>query len=197
MTAQTCEALFSLLLACVSLNAGLGAPAQSSQTGKVEDRKSKTEGQENRKIYTNEDLIQLRDKQQKGLSPSLSSGSASPSSETTKPKKVDDKMSLSAYRDLNGHDRDYWRKKVTPLRSQVDSLNSQIHSLKEKQSKVGPAGGLRVSKSGRLHTSSKDNRQELSERLAELERKRGLVLKSIQDLEDEARKAQALPEWLR
>jgi hypothetical protein len=189
--------LFSLLLACVFLGAGLGVPVQSPQSGKTEHRNGKTEGQESKKVYTNEDLIRLREKQQKGSSPSLALENAKPSSGASQPNKAGDKTSLSAYRDLNGHDRDYWRKKATPLWSQLDNLNSQIDSLKKRQSEAGPASSLRVSRSGALRTSSKDNQQELSRRLAELERKRGLILKSIQDLEDEARKAQALPEWLR
>ena len=186
------------MLLAVLLDAGLGIPARSSQTGKPEDPEKKAEGQQNRKkVYTNEDLIQLRDKRKEGASPSSTLEVPSASPEKTWRNGPQKDMSLSGYRDLNGHDREYWRKKVKPLRTQLDGLSSQIAALRQKQSEVGNVGGVRVSKNGRLRAASKDNQQNLSRRLGELERKQNLALKSIQDLEEEARKAQALPEWLR
>ena len=56
---------------------------------------------------------------------------------------------------------------------------------------------MKVSRSGKLHASSSDTKAQVAKRIDDLKQKRAGVLKSKQDLEEEARKAQALPEWLR
>jgi len=185
-------------LLAVLLEAGLTCPAPASQGTAPEDPQRKTEGQENKKrVYTNEDLIQLRDKNKEEDSSSSTAVSSSPSLEKDKGKASQKGTSLSGYRDLNGHDREYWRKKIKPLRSQLDSLNSEIGAVKQKLADLGTTDGVRVSRDGHLRAPSKGSQQDLSRKLADLERKRGVTTRSIQDLEEEAHKAQALPEWLR
>lgn len=186
------------VLCVVFVGTAFQTSAQSSPTGNLEDPEKKAQEQKTRrKVYTNDDLIQLRDKQKEASSLSSNPENSDPSREKTGGKGMTKDMSLSGYRDLNGHDREYWRKKIKPLRTELDNLNSQIGALRQKQSENGSTAGIRVTRSGRLRASSKDNQQELARRLGDLERKRKLALKSIQDLEEEARKAQALPEWLR
>jgi hypothetical protein len=186
------------LLLAVFWDVGLSYPAQSSQSARPEEPGRKTEGQGNRKkVYTNEDLIQLRDKHKEEESSSSTPVTPSHSILEAKGKGTEKGMSLSGYRDVNGHDREYWRKKIKPQRAQLESLNSEISSVQQRQANVGTAGGIRVSREGHLKTTSKDSQQDLSRKLADLERKRGVIARSIQDLEEEARKAQALPEWLR
>ncbi len=190
-------ACIGLLLAVV-LDVGLSYPAQSSQSSGPGEPERKAQGQEKRKrVYTNEDLILLRDKHNEEESPSSTPATPNPSISKAKDKGTEKGISLSNYRDLNGHDREYWRKKIKPLRAQFESLNSEISSVQQRQANVGTAGSIRVSRDGHLKTTSKDSQQDLSRKLADLERKRSVIARSIQDLEEEARKAQALPEWLR
>jgi prefoldin subunit 5 len=104
---------------------------------------------------------------------------------------------LDSYRDANGHDRTYWQKKIKPLRSRLDELDSQIQSVQRRQAETNVTTGLKVSRKGTLRASSHDSAQALAKKMDDLTRKRSLVVKSIQEVEEEARKAQALPEWLR
>ena len=70
-----------------------------------------------------------------------------------------------------------------------------MQSLKEKQANTNVTTGLKVSRKGHLHAS--DSAATQARKMDELKQKRALVLKSIQEVEEDARKAQALPEWLR
>jgi len=181
----------------VVLVVGLGYSTQSVQNSNSGEPEKKTGGQQKRtRVYTNEDLSQIREKQKGEESPN-STVTPSLSNSKARGKDREKDLSLSGYRDLNGHDREYWRKKIKPLRSQLDSLNSEIGAVKQKLADLGTTDGVHVSRDGHLRAPSKGSQQDLSRKLADLERKRGVTTRSIQDLEEEAHKAQALPEWLR
>ena len=186
------------LLLAVVLDVGLGYPAQSEQSSNPGESGKKTEGQQKKtRVYTNEDLNQLRDKHKEEDSPTSTTNTPSLSNSKGKDKDREKDLSLSGYRDVNGHDREYWHKKLKPLRAQFENLNSEIGSVRQKQADLGTTGGVRVSRDGHLKAPAKGSQQDLSRKLADLERKRGVIARSIQDLEEEAHKAQALPEWLR
>jgi predicted nucleic acid-binding Zn-ribbon protein len=76
-------------------------------------------------------------------------------------------------------------------------LDSKIADLEDKKAGQTVSSGLKVSKSGKLHTSSGDPQAKLQQKIDELKLQRSQVSREIEDLEERARKAHALPEWLR
>ena len=140
-----------------------------------------------KKVYTNEDLNGLKDTTRVNQPPA------------TSPPQKDGKQAggIGGYRDTAGHDREYWQKRIRPLNNQLETLDSQIAAQQAKYDHLNAASGMKVSRSGKLHSSSSDTRAQVAKRIDDLKQKRAGVAKSKQDLEEEARKAQALPEWLR
>jgi hypothetical protein len=148
-----------------------------------------------KKVYTNEDLILLRKKKQ--IDQGETTDELNKASNVGKSgQKKSGSSSLSNYRDLDGHDRVFWQRKIRPLRTRLETLNTQITSLQGQQADTDVAKGIKVSRKGHLQASS-DGSRALSKRIADLEQKKTDALKSIQGIEEDARKAQALPEWLR
>ena len=140
-----------------------------------------------KKVYTNEDLNSLKDTTRVNQPPA-----------TSPPQKAGKQAAgIEGYRDTAGHDREYWQKRIRPLNNQLETLDSQIAAQQAKYDRLNAASGMKVSRSGKLHSSSSDTRAQVAKRIDDLKQKRAEVLKSKQDLEEEARKAQALPEWLR
>jgi hypothetical protein len=140
-----------------------------------------------KKVYTNEDLNGLKDttrvNQPLATNPTQKTGKHG--------------AGIEGYRDLAGHDREYWQKRIRPLNNQLETLDSQIAAQQAKYDHLNAASGMKVSRSGKLHSSSSDTRAQAAKRIDDLKQKRAEVLKSRQNLEEEGRKAQALPEWLR
>ena len=141
-----------------------------------------------KRVYTNEDLKSLKDTTRVNQPPAT----------TSRPQKAGrHSAGIEGYRDTAGHDREYWQKKIRPLNNQVETLDSQIAAQQAKYDRLNAASGMKLSRSGKLNASSSDTRAQVSKRIDDLKQKRAEVLRSKQDLEEEARKAQALPEWLR
>ena len=140
-----------------------------------------------KRVYTNEDLKELQDTTRVNQ-PSATKGREKPGKNSA---------GIEGYRDTAGHDREYWQKKIRPLNNQLETLDSQIAAQQAKYDRLNAASGMKLSRSGKLSASSSDTRAQVSKRIDELKLKRAEVLKSKQGLEEEARKAQALPEWLR
>ncbi len=143
--------------------------------------------QKPKKVYTNEDLSELRSKK-------INQSAARPQdAKQSKPaiRGIDD------YRDNRGHDRAYWQQKARPLRNRVDVLNAQISSLEKKRGSLNATSGVKVTRSGKLRANSADTRLQMDKRIDTLKREKEETLKALQDLDEEARKAGALPEWLR
>jgi hypothetical protein len=171
---------------------GTANPAAHFQEEKPPDAKSK--------VYTNDDLSHPGKKRGAKSDETKSVEKAGAESAKQKPTSKKDSRSASAldnYRDVQGHDRSYWQKKMRPLRGKLDSLDLQIQSLQERQANTNVTTGLKVSRKGQLHASQKDSATTLARKMDDLKQKRVLVVKSIQEVEEDARKAQALPEWLR
>jgi chromosome segregation ATPase len=185
----------SIISACL-LSLWILAEVPQSKSQIFAQGEGETETKE-KKVYTNEDLIRLRKKRH------INQGELETTNESTKASNADkssrkksESSSLSNYRDLDGHNRAYWQGKVRPLRTRLETLNAQITSLQGQQADTNVDKGIKISKKGRLQASN-DSRRALSKRIADLEQRKTDVLKSIQELEEDARKAQALPEWLR
>jgi len=146
-----------------------------------------TAKQKAKKVYTNEDLKSLKDTTRVNQPPATS-----PPQKSGKPS-----AGIEGYRDTGGHDREYWQKRIQPLNNQLGTLDSQIAAQQAKYDHLNAASGVKLSRSGKLQASSSDSRAQVAKRMDELKQKRAEVLKSRLALEEEARKAQALPEWLR
>ena len=158
----------------------------SQEKGKSE-KEEKSEDKR-KKVYTNEDLKEL-----KGPEPNQGVTVEKKPSSTHKGQGG---STIDQYRDLQGHDRTYWQRRISPLRNQLEAINSQIAELQQRKDNLNPTSGIKVSRRGRLRASS-NTRQSMEKRIEEKEGKRSEVMRSIQTVEEEARKAQALPEWLR
>jgi hypothetical protein len=146
-----------------------------------------TSKQKARKVYTNEDLKGLKDTTRVNQPPAT----------TASPGAKGRAAGIEGYRDTAGHDREYWQKRIRPLNNQLETLDSQIAAQQAKYDRLNAASGVKLSSSGKLRASSTDTRAQVAKRMDDLKQKRAGVAKSKQDLEEEARKAQALPEWLR
>ena len=144
--------------------------------------------QKAKKVYTNEDLKDLNDATRINQQPRATDASQQSGSRGT---------GIEGYRDTGGHNREYWQKRIRPLNNQLETLDSQIAAQQAKYDHLNAASGMKLSRGGKLHSSSSDTRAQVAKRIDDLKKKRAGVSKSKQDLEEEARKAQALPEWLR
>jgi hypothetical protein len=164
----------------------LGANAHEEKAGATSPAEE-TPKRKAKKVYTNEDLKSLKDTTRVNQPPATSTPQGAGSHGT----------GIEGYRDTGGHDREYWQKRMRPLNNQLETLDSQIAAQQTQYDRLNAASGVKVSRSGKLHANSSDTRAQVAKRIDDLKRKRAEVLKSKQDLEEEARKAQALPEWLR
>ncbi len=144
-------------------------------------------GQKPKKVYTNEDLSELKTSKRVNQAPDRSSESS----------KTKEAKGLPAYRDSNGHDRSYWRQKVQPLRNRLEALDTQIAALEARRGKLSATSGIKVTRSGKLRTNSSDTRVQLDRRIDDLKREKTETQMALQDLEEDARKAGAFPEWVR
>src|SRR5262249_15335848 len=145
------------------------------------------------KVYTNDDLSKPEAREQ-----TKSNHHDAPSSKQKSVSKESRSSSaLDSYRDAQGHDRAYWQKKIRPLRNKLDGLDLQIQDLQQKQASTNMTSGLKVSRKGQLHASQKDSAAALSKKIDGLKLQRASVITSIHEVEEDPRKAHALPEWLR
>jgi chromosome segregation ATPase len=171
-----------------------GDSAKSSPAASESEEKNEAKSR-SKKVYTNEDLKELKETVPINQAPEVTSESKGSESKASR-KKIKT-AGVDSYRDIHGHDRTYWQQKIRPLRKQLESLDSQVASLQSKQDKMNAASGIKVSRSGKLQASSSDTRAQLTKQIEGLNAKKAETLRSIQEVEEDARKAQALPEWLR
>ena len=179
----------SVLLAGPLVMTGILLLDAGAQEGKPEAPPAQsTSKPKAKKVYTNEDLKSLKDTTRVNQSPATMPSAQRSGTRGT---------GIESYRDKQGHDRDYWQKKVRPLNNQLETLDTQIAAQQAKYDRLNAASGVKLSRSGTLRASSSDTRIQVAKRIDDLKQKRAEVVKSKHDLEEEARKAQALPEWLR
>ena len=167
---------------------GEAFPASEAQTSTDGSKETSPSDRKEKKVYTNSDLERLKTTQP------INQDAAKKDSPG---KNRSSKSELENYRDIHGHDREYWQQKMHPLRSKLNLLDSKIADLEHKKAGQTVSSGLKVSKSGKLHTSSGDSQAKLQQRIDDLNLQRTQVSRDIEDLEERGRKAHALPEWLR
>src|SRR5262245_16992336 len=163
--------------------------ARTSPTSSESERENEVKSR-SKKVYTNEDLNRLRETVPINQAPEVTR-------ELNGSKRKVKTADVDSYRDIHGHDRTYWQQKIRPLRKQLEALDSQVVSLQAKQDKMNAASGIKVSRSGKLQASSSDTRVQLTKRIEDLNAKKAETLRSIQEIEEDGRKAQARSEWLR
>ncbi len=162
------------------------SPLFFGQSGKEGGNETK------KKVYTNEDLKAMsRDAKE----PSVHLKTDSRTSEEKNVKDSAKWGDLENYRDSQGHGREYWQKRSQTLQGKMDEVNQKIAGLEERRKKVGGTQGIRVSRSGKLVGSN--DLQRIDQQLETLRREKTQLERQKTDLEDEARKQGALPEWLR
>jgi hypothetical protein len=150
-------------------------------------------GTENKKVYTNEDLEQIPRNAEINLNSKSSAGrGAAPAARDAKKTPTTD---LEHFLDRNGHGREYWHKQSQSLRDKLESVNREIEGLEKQKKELSGSRGIRVTRSGRVRASGDVSRVET--RLASCQREKGRLQRQTEHLEEDARKAGALPEWLR
>jgi len=143
--------------------------------------------QKTKKVWTNEDLEALRPS---GVA-SSATPSAVPSAAAEAPTGAE--IAAEAAADKKDKEKDKeedpvekLRKRLTPLREEIDSIDTQLRSLRQNRSSGRTTGGgMDVSKtSGGLNTD---------DQIAQLEKRRGDLLRQIAAIEDEARRMGIAP----
>jgi hypothetical protein len=162
--------------------------ASETQTSTNGSKEASPSDKKEKKVYTNSDLERLKTTQPINQDEAKAENSG---------KNRGSKSELENYRDIHGHDREYWQQKLHPLHNKLNLLDSKIADLEHKKTGQTVSSGLKVSKSGKLHTSSGDSQAKLQQKIDDFDLQRTQVSRDIEDLEERARKAHALPEWLR
>jgi hypothetical protein len=177
-----------LLVACVVTLFALAcsAPAWASQAAPPQKQ---SPAKKAKKVWTNEDLEALRPS---GVA-SSAAPSASPSAAAEAPTGAEIAAKAAAEKKDNVKEEDpveKLRKRLTPLREEVDSIDTQLRSLRQNRSSGRTSGGgMDVSKtSGGMNTE---------DQIAQLEKRRADLLRQIAAIEDEARRAGMAPGVIR
>jgi hypothetical protein len=142
-----------------------------------------------RKIYTNEDLEKLQPPGWKKMKQPSSREAG-----TSQPGKISS-STLENFRDQNGHGREYWRPKSQALRKKLNAIETEIGRTEQQLKEARSAKGVSVTRQGTYRVSGEV--QAFARRLEQQTRERDALLADLAALEEEARKAGALPEWLR
>jgi hypothetical protein len=160
------------------------APAMASQAAPPQEQPPAKKA---KKIWTNEDLEALRPS---GVA-SSATPSAIPSAAGEAPTGEESAAKTAAEKKDKEEDPvEKLRKRLTPLREEVDSIDTQLRSLRQNRSSGRTTGGgMDVSKtSGGMNTE---------DQIVQLEKRRGDLLRQIADIEDEARRAGMAPGVIR
>ncbi len=164
------------------------APAMASQAAPPQKQPPAKKA---KKIWTNEDLEALRP------SGVTSSGTASTAPSAAAEAPAGDESAAKAATEKKDKDKDKeedpvekLRKRLTPLREEMDAVDTQLRSLRQNRSSGRTSGGgMDVSKtSGGMNTE---------DQIAQLEKRRGNLLRQIAAIEDEARRAGIAPGAIR
>lgn len=160
------------------------APAMASQAAPPQKQPPAKKA---KKIWTNEDLEALRPS---GVA-SSATPSAVPSASGEAP--AGDETAAKAAAEKKDKEEDpveKLRKRLTPLRAEIDAVDAQLRSLRQNRSSGRTSGGgMDVSKTtGGMNTE---------DQIAQLEKRRGDLLRQIAAIEDEARRAGMAPGAIR
>ena len=168
-------ALFALACSTPAM-ASQAAPAQKQPPAK----KAK-------KIWTNDDLEALRPS---GVASSATPSAAASAAEEAFVREAIAAMAAAEKKEEEEDPVEKLRKRLTPLRAEIDAVDAQLRSLRQNRSSGRTTGGgMDVSKTtGGMNTE---------DQIAQLEKRRGDLLRQIAAIEDEARRAGIAPGAIR
>jgi hypothetical protein len=148
--------------------------------GKAADGKAATQ----RSTYTNENL----DGRPRPTSPT----SSSPATYGTSTRSTSMLKSSG-----DGKDEAYWRRRAEPIRQQLESSTDRLNMAKKRLESLKANEGLDVSVANGRSSPVQAERQRLTSYVQELEYQVRHHEQAMKNLEDEGRKAGALPGWFR
>jgi hypothetical protein len=143
------------------------------------------------KKYTNEDLY-VRPRPSAGASSSPSSSTAFPATYRTRP--ATGSASNSADR---GKDEAYWRSRAEPVRRSLQEYTDRLKVAKKQQEALKAKQGLDVAVANGQSSPNTYEVQRLANYVMELEGQVRRYEGAMKSLEDEGRRAGALPGWFR
>jgi hypothetical protein len=99
--------------------------------------------------------------------------------------------------DGSGKDEMYWRQRAEPVRQRLEYSKDRLNSAKAQHERARTEGGLYVPPANGRTSTVQAERQRLATRVQDLEAEVRRAERDWTELEDEARRAGALPGWLR
>jgi hypothetical protein len=99
--------------------------------------------------------------------------------------------------DGSGKDEMYWRQRAEPVRQRLEYSKDRLNSAKAQYDRSRTDGGLYVPPANGRTSTVQAERQRLATRVQDLEAEVRRAERDWTELEDEARRAGALPGWLR
>jgi hypothetical protein len=140
-----------------------------------------------KKVWTNEDLEALR---AGGITSSEAPAAPAPSAGGEIPAAGESADKADSQKQAGDSPVEKLRKRLAPIRAELDSVEAQLRSLRGARSSGNTTGGgMDVSKtSGAMNTE---------DQIALLEKRRADLLRQIADIEDEARRAGISPGSIR
>jgi hypothetical protein len=153
----------------------LGSVAKAAREEKAARDKADGTEQEPAKKYTNEDLVGRPRAWYRSYSirPSSASGASG-----------------------RGNDEAYWRSRAGRIRERLQSSSDRLNLLKTRLDSV-KADGLDISLANGRYSPQQAERQRLKSQVLDLEAQVQQYEQQLKDLEDEGRRAGALPGWFR
>ena len=166
------------------------APAKSGSSTKATPDENSVKATAAKK-YTNEDLS-VRPRPSGGTSSPTSSSASSPT--TYRTRTTTGSTSSSADR---GKDEVYWRSRAEPVRRALQEYTDRLKVAKKQLETLKANDGLDVSVANGKSSPNQYERQRLTNHVMELEGQVRRYEGAMKSLEDEGRRAGALPGWFR
>jgi DNA repair exonuclease SbcCD ATPase subunit len=193
--------LLSVLLLIMAMP--VVSPAQSlGEVAKKEEEKQEKKKKSGKppakvKVYTDEDLKKARESETGALTvlpenPNLEAASSASSTD-------DDEVVSGEGRPAGGRRRTeaYWRGRATRLREAVDEADGKVRDLESRISAIrNDMNPVNTQDPNRLQSRDRELREAMDS-LDAARREAETARKALADLEEEARRAGAMPGWLR
>ena len=97
----------------------------------------------------------------------------------------------------DGKDESYWRRRAEPIRQQLESNTDRLNMAKKRLESLKADEGLDVAVANGRSSAAQGERQRQASLVRELESQVQYLEQRMKNLEDEGRKAGALPGWFR
>ena len=97
----------------------------------------------------------------------------------------------------DGKDEAYWRRRAQPIRQQLEYNTDRLNTAKKRLASLKGEEGLDVNTANGRYSPAQAERQRITSQVQELEDQVRRNEQAMKSLEDEGRKAGALPGWFR